>query len=180
MSSLDGRLAVLEKVLGNSSLTERKVLSAPTDDKNLVEAVKVLDGRKSLLNQQHIDHVEGRLSALTFKVNSIGEQKGAVELANKDDKLNKLDSLVSSQSHLAAGLLPQLVERMELVAQLQEGSKSWQDVVDGVEQQQRETKQVIADTEKQVVDAKEHFDNNLAGIQDNFKLLQKKLQEIKA
>ena len=69
---------------------------------------------------------------------------------------------------------------MELVAQLQEGSKSWQDVVDGVEQQQRETKQVMADTEKQVVDAKEHFDNNLAGIHDKFKLLQKKLQEIKA
>ena len=180
MSSLDGRLAVLEKVIGSHSLTDRKVLSAPTDDKNLVEAVKVLDGRKSLLNQQHIDHVEGRLSALTFKVNSIGEQKGAVEVANKDDKLNKLDSLVSSQSHLAAGLLPQLVERMELVAQLQEGSKSWQDVVDGVEQRQRETKDVIADTEKQVLDAKEHFDNNLAGIQDNFKLLQKKLQEIKA
>ena len=180
MSSLDGRLAVLEKVIGSQSLTDRKVLSAPTDDKNLVEAVKVLDGRKSLLNQQHIDHVEGRLSALTFKVNSIGEQKGAVEVANKDDKLNKLDSLVSSQSHLAAGLLPQLVERMELVAQLQEGSKSWQDVVDGVEQRQRETKDVIADTEKQVLDAKEHFDNNLAGIQDNFKLLQKKLQEIKA
>ena len=175
MSSLDGRLAVLEKVVGNNSLTDRKVLSAPTDDKNLVDAVKILDGRKSLLNQQHIDHVEGRLSALTFKVNSIGEQKGAVEMANKDDKLNKLDSLVSSQSHLAAGLLPQLVERMELVAQLQEGSKSWQDVVDGVEQRQRETKDVIADTEKQVVDAKEHFDNNLAGIQDNFKLLQKKL-----
>ena len=179
-SSLDGRLAVLEKVIGGNSIIDRRVLSAPTDDKNLVEAVKVLDGRKSLLNQQHIDHVEGRLSALTFKVNSIGEQKGAIELANKDDKLNKLDSLVSSQSHLAAGLLPQLVERMELVTQLQEGSKSWQDVVDGVEQQQRETKEVIADTEKQIVDAKEHFDNNLAGIQDKFKLLQKKLQEIKA
>ena len=63
---------------------------------------------------------------------------------------------------------------------LQEGSKSWQDVVDSVEQQQRESKDVIADTEKEVVSTKEYFDNNLAGIQENFTKLQKKLQQIKA
>ena len=66
------------------------------------------------------------------------------------------------------------------MAQLQEGSKSWQDVVDSVEQQQRESKDVIADTEKEVVSTKEYFDNNLAGIHENFTKLQKKLQQIKA
>jgi len=180
VSSLDARLAVLEKVVGSSSMSDRRVLSAPTDDKNLVEGVKVLEGRKNLLNQQHIDHVEGRLSALTFKVNSIGEQKGALEAASKEDKLSKLSSLVSSQSNLAAGLLPQIVERLQLVSQLQEGSKCWQDVVDSVEQQQRETKDVITDTEKEVVNTKEYLDNNLDGIHEKIGLLQKKLQEIKA
>jgi len=180
VSSLDARLAVLEKIVGSSCLSDRRVLSAPTDDKSLVEAVQVLDERKSLLNQHHIDHVEGRLAALTYKVNSIGEQKGALEAASKDDKLNKLSSLVSSQSSLAAGLLPQIVERVQHVAKLQEGSKSWQDVVDGVEQQQRETKDVLTDTEREVVNTKEYFDGNIAGIHENFILLQKKLQEIKA
>jgi len=180
VSSLDARLAVLEKVVGSSSMSDRRVLSAPTDDKNLVDAIKVLEGRKSLLNQQHIDHVEGRLSALTFKVNSIGEQKGALEAATKEEKLNKVSSLVSSQSNLAAGLLPQIVERLQLVSQLQEGSKCWQDVVDSVEQQQRETKDVITDTEKEVVTTKEYLDNNLSGIHEKMNLLQKKLQEIKA
>lgn len=180
VSGLDARLAVLEKVVGSSNPADRRVLSAPTDDKSLVEAVKLLDGRKTLLNQQHIDHVEGRLSALTFKVNSIGEQKGALEAASKEDKLNRLSSLVASQSSLAAGLLPQILERVQQVSQLQEGSKSWQDVVDSVEQQQRESKDVIADTEKEVVSTKEYFDNNLAGIHENFTKLQKKLQQIKA
>ena len=119
VSGLDARLAVLEKVVGSSNPADRRVLSAPTDDKSLVEAFKLLDGRKTLLNQQHIDHVEGRLSALTFKVNSIGEQKGALEAASKEDKLNRLSSLVASQSSLAAGLLPQILERVQQVSQLQ-------------------------------------------------------------
>merc|ERR1711915_779404 len=120
------------------------------------------------------------LSALTFKVNSIGEQKGALEAASKEEKLNKVSSLVSSQSNLAAGLLPQIVERLQLVSQLQEGSKCWQDVVDSVELQQRETKDVITDTEKEVVITKEYLDNNLSGIHEKMSLLQKRLQEIKA
>ena len=53
-------------------------------------------------------------------------------------------------------------------------------MVDGVEQQQRETKDVLTDTEREVVNTKEYFDGNIAGIHENFILLQKKLQEIKA
>merc|ERR1712098_243869 len=63
-----------------------------------------LEDRKALLKPQHIDHVEGRLSALTFKINSISEQKTSVEAATKDDKLNKLASLVSGQSSMATAV----------------------------------------------------------------------------
>merc|ERR1712029_750748 len=122
------------------------------------------DDRKSFLNQQHIEHVEGRLSALTFKINSISEQKAAVENATKDEKVNKLARLVSSQSNMAAGLLPEIVERMENVSKLQETSKSWSDTVDSVEQQQRETKEVIKDTEKLVVHTRDSFDKNMSEI----------------
>ena len=52
--------------------------------------------------------------------------------------------------------------------------------MDSVEQQQRETKDVITDTEKEVVTTKEYLDNNLSGIHEKMNLLQKKLQEIKA
>jgi len=131
------------------------------------------------LNQQHIEHVEGRLSALTFKINSISEQKAAVENATKDEKVNKLASLVSSQSNMAAGLLPEIVERMENVSMLQENSKTWSDTVDSVEQQQRETKDVIKDTEKLVVDTRDSFDKNMSEILNKSNLLQSKLAEIK-
>jgi len=179
VANVDARLAVLEKAVGNPSNSERRVLSSQTDNQNLSKSMKILEDRKAFMRPQHIDHVEGRLSALHFKINSISEQKSAVENATKDDKVNKLAALVTGQSSLASGVLPELVERLEAVTSLREAADSWADVVEGVEQQQRETKEVIKDTEKDLVETREFFDKNIAGIHEKCNLLQNGLQQIK-
>lgn len=178
VANLDARLAVLEKAVGNIANNERKVLSSQTDNQNLDKSMKILENRKAFLRPQHIDHVEGRLSALNFKINNISEQKSAVENATKDEKVNKLAALVSGQASLASGVLPELVERLEAVTSLREAAESWSDVVEGVEQQQRETKEVIKDTEKDLVETREFFDKNIAGIHEKCSLLQNGLQQI--
>jgi len=178
VANLDARLAVLEKAVGNTANNERKVLSSQTDNQNLEKSMKILEERKAFLRPQHIDHVEGRLSALNFKINSISEQKSAVENATKDEKVNKLAALVSSQSSLASGVLPELVERLEAVTALRGAADGWSDVVEGVEQQQRETKEVIKDTEKDLLETREFFDKNIAGIHEKCNLLQNGLQQI--
>ena len=179
IATLDSRLAKLEKIIGNSSASDSKVLSTQTDHQNLAKCMQILESRKSLLNPQHIDHVEGRLSALTYKINSISEQKTAVEAANKDDKLSKLSGLLSGQCVLATAVLPHLVTRLESVAQLQTESSSWSEVVSSVEQQQRETREVIRDTEQTLVETRNCFDTNMADIYKKCDLLQTKLNEIK-
>jgi len=180
VASLDKRLAALENVVGCTSASDSKVLSAQTDSQNLSKSIRILEDRKALLKPQHIDHVEGRLSALTFKINSISEQKTSVEAATKDDKLNKLASLVSGQSSMATAVLPEVLERMEAVAALQDDSKTWSDIVDTVQQQQRETKDVIKDTQKSLIESREFFDKNITGIYDKCNLLQSNLGEIKS
>jgi len=179
VANLDTRLAVLEKAVGNIATNERKVLSSQTDNQNLGKSMKILEDRKAFLRPQHIDHVEGRLSALNFKINSISEQKSAVDNATKDDKVNKLASLVTSQSSLASGVLPEMVERLEVVTSLREAAETWVDVVEGVEQQQRETKEVIKDTEKDLVETRDFFDKNIAGIHEKYNLLHSNLGQIK-
>ena len=87
--------------------------------------------------------------------------------------------LGSGQASLASGVLPELVERLEAVTSLREAAESWSDVVEGVEQQQRETKEVIKDTEKDLVETREFFDKNIAGIHEKCNLLQNGLQQIK-
>ena len=178
ISTVDGRMAALEKVVGREGVGERKVLSAQTEGLSLARAVDTLASRKSFLQQQHVDHVEGRLAALTYKMNAIGEQKTAVEMASREDKVTRLVGQVASQASLAS-VLPDLVDRMELVGEVQEGAKQWSQVLDGTEQQQRETDKLLEDTDKMVKETRECFENNLAGVADKFAELQKRLHEIK-
>ena len=85
---------------------------------------------------------------------------------------------MASQASLAS-VLPDLVDRMELVGEVQEGAKQWGQVLDGTEQQQRETDKLLEDTDKMVKETRECFENNLAGVADKFAELQKRLHEIK-
>ena len=177
ISTVDGRLAALEKVVGTEGVSDRKVLSAQTDGKSLSRAMDMLASRKGFLQQQHVDHVEGRLAALTYKMNAIGEQKAAVEMANREDKVTRLVETVASQATLAS-VLPDLVERMELVGGVQESSKQWVQVLDFTEQRQRETGKLLDDTNKLVKETRESFDTNLNEVAVKFAELQKKLKEI--
>lgn len=177
ISTVDGRLAALEKVVGKEGVGDRKVLSAETDGQTMSRALDTLASRKNFMQQQHVDHVEGRLAALTYKMNAIGEQKAAVEMANKEDKVTRLVGMVSSQASLAS-VLPDLVERMELVGGVQEGAKQWVQVLDSTEQQQRETNKLMEDTDKLVKETRECFDTSLNSVADKFAELQKRLQEI--
>eukprot|EP00090_Calanus_glacialis_P034641 TRINITY_DN583_c0_g1_i1.p1 TRINITY_DN583_c0_g1~~TRINITY_DN583_c0_g1_i1.p1 ORF type:complete len:350 (+),score=167.73 TRINITY_DN583_c0_g1_i1:57-1106(+) len=177
ISTVDGRLAALEKVVGKEGVGDRKVLSAETDGQTMARAVDTLASRKNFLQQQHVDHVEGRLAALTYKMNAIGEQKAAVEMANKEDKVTRLVGMVASQASLAS-VLPDLLDRMELVGGVQEGAKQWVLVLDSAEQQQRETNKLLEDTDKMVKETRECFDTNLNSVADKFAELQKRLQEI--
>lgn len=175
ISTVDGRLAALEKIIGNSSVADRKVLSAQTDGSSISKSMDVLSSRKGFLQQQHVDHVEGRLAALTYKMNAIGEQKAAVEAANKEDKVTKLADMVSSQASVAC-VLPDLVSRMETVCEVQERAKEWSSIVDSTEQQQQETKKLLEDAENMVKETRQTFDTQLSTVADKFAELQKKLE----
>ena len=179
VSSLDARLAKLEKLVGSNQSRNKSILSSSTDNKDLISIIKVLDERKQFLQQSHVDHVEGRLSALNFKINSISEQKTSLSDINQEDKINKLSSLMSSQSSLALGLLPEILERMETVAMLQEASKTWADIVSSVEQLQGETRETMSDTKNHVSSTKDFVDLNIKEILSKYSQLQKNLETIK-
>ena len=68
----------IENVVGKEGVGNRKVLSVETDGQTMARATDTLGSRKNFLQQQHVDHVEGRLATLTYKMNTIGEQKVGV------------------------------------------------------------------------------------------------------
>jgi len=177
LAVVDNRLAQLEKVVGLEVSSERKVLSAVTDCQSLTAAVDSLDSRRQFLKQQHIDHVEGRLAALNYKMNAIAEQKVAVGSATKDDKMTRLQSMIESQTSLAS-VLPELVTRLETVESLAASAGGWREVLDSTHKSQLNTDNLIQQTNKQLAESKNLLEGSLSGVAEKFADLQKQIKEI--
>jgi len=178
LASVEGRLAALERAVGPQPVGERRALSAATDGKSLQYAVDNLAAKRSYFQQQHLDHVEGRLAALSLKMNAIGEQKAAIMTAREEDKLSRLCKLVEGQASLAT-VLPELVERLEEVEKVGGRAAAWPEILDSCEQSQQNTKKIISDTKTSVEETTTTLEGSLASVADKFSELQKKLQTIK-
>jgi len=179
IASVEGRLAALERAVGPQPVGERRALSAATDGKSLQYAVDNLAAKRSYFQQQHLDHVEGRLAALSLKMNAIGEQKAAILTAREEDKLSRLCKLVEGQASLAT-VLPELVERLEEVEKVGGRATGWPELLDSCEQSQQNTKKIISDTKTSVEETTTTLEGSLASVAEKFSELQKKLQTIKA
>merc|ERR1719222_1140454 len=179
LASVEGRLAALERAVGPQPVGERRALSAATDGKSLQYAVDNLAAKRSYFQQQHLDHVEGRLAALSLKMNAIGEQKAAILTAREEDKLSRLCKLIEGQASLAA-VLPDLVERLEEVEKVGSRAAGWPELLDSCEQSQQNTKKIISDTKTSVEETTTTLEGSLASVAEKFSELQKKLQSIKA
>jgi len=177
MAVVEERLTALEQSIGSEIVGEKRVLSAATDGRSLQYAVDNLMAKKGHFQQQHLDHVEGRLAALNQKMTTIGELKSAVMMAKQEDKLSRLCGLVESQASLAC-VLPEITRRLEEVEQIGERAASWPEVLNSTEQNQQNTKKTIGDTKEAVEATRKTFEDSLASVADQFSQLQKRLATI--
>jgi len=179
IAAVEARLTALERAVGPEIVGKRHALSAATDGRTLQYAADNLTAKKGQFQQQHLDHVEGRLAALNQKMNTIGELKSAVVMARQEDKLSRLCSLVESQASLAS-VLPDLVCRLEEVEQVGERAGTWSQILDSTEQSQQNTKKIVSDSKTAVEATRQTFEGSFASIADKFSQLQKRLSTVSA
>ena len=178
LAAVEARVAALERALGPESVGERRALSAATDGRSLQYAADNLTAKRSYFQQQHLDHVEGRLAALSQKMTVIGEQKAALVAARQEDKLARLSRLVEGQASLA-GVLPDLLQRFEEVEEVGGRAAAWPGVLDSVEQGQQGSKRTLEETRKAAGETREELEGAMAAVGSKFAELQKQLETIK-
>jgi len=179
IAAVEARLTALEHAVGPEIVGKRYALSAATDGRTLQYAADNLTAKKGQFQQQHLDHVEGRLAALNIKINTIGELKAGVVVARQEDKLARLCGLVESQASLAS-VLPDLVCRLEEVEQVGERAGSWSEILDSTEQSQQNTKKILSESQTAVAATRDTFQGSFASIAEKFSHLQKRLSAISA
>jgi len=177
MARLDNRLSVMEAAVGAEGAGVRSVLSTETQRVSLSRACAVLAVRRPLLDTSHLDHVEGRLAALTYKMNAISDQKKAVKTATESGKVSKLYDMIVSSEGLAT-VLPSVLDRLDTVQELEKSASGWSDSLVNAEHLQRRVEQQLTACGQQQSDTQQ-MGSGLGQVADRLDKMQKKIQAAK-
>ncbi|KAJ9588244.1 hypothetical protein L9F63_018408, partial [Diploptera punctata] len=111
VADLENRLHKLETVVGSTS-DKMARLSLDTQHKCLLEIAQLLSAKASLLDSAQLDHIEGRLTALAQKMDTIREKSAASpEDAERNQKINELYETVK-KTEMLSQVLPQTLDRL--------------------------------------------------------------------
>ncbi|CAH1119167.1 unnamed protein product [Phaedon cochleariae] len=117
LADLEARLHKLETVLGASSEKLSRLTTA-TSKGSLLEVAEHLSATASLLDSSQLDHIEGRLGALSQKLEAITEKKTQVlQDEEQDKKVLELYELFKNAEGVIK-LLPQTIMRLKALEEL--------------------------------------------------------------
>lgn len=115
-AELESRLNKLETVLGISD--EKNLSEIHASGKTVVEAVQTMSDKVKMLDLNHLDLVEARLTVLQQKMTQINEKKQAID-GDSVAKVNEVYEMMSKWDAYCS-TLPQLLSRMRSLSELHE------------------------------------------------------------
>ena len=177
IAEIEKRLESLEKVI-SASPDKLSTLSIETNQKNVFGAVDVLNTKLSLLNPSNLDHIEGRLSALLQKMNAVVDQKGIVEDAEKQGKIEELyDLCVKGEANSV--VLSDVVDRLDALQSLHENALQFTKAISQLDTVQQKLEMNLAGNGTMLKETQTKFQENISNIQNNFDNLEKRLDNLK-
>jgi dynactin-2 len=176
ISEIDTRLKNLEILLA-SSFDKVSCMATETNQKSVVGSIEVLTSKLSLLDQSHLDHVEGRLAALAQKMNAISEKKSLVEDAEKQNKIGELYELCN-KTEANSVALPELLDRLDALQLLHEKALGFSKAMAQLDTVQQKLDENLSNNQKLLRETQTKFSENLSNIQNNFNHIEKKLAKL--
>lgn len=178
VAELEGRIRRLEHVLGS---TDDKLarLTAATSKGSLLETAQHLSATASLLDSSQLDHIEGRLTALAQKLDSIAEKKKTIAAdAEKDKMILELYKLLKDTEGISK-VLPQTIERLKALEGLHSKAADFTRTLTQVESLQAEIQGNVQNNKALLQGVQESFAINLEQINKNILSLDARIKAIK-
>ena len=177
MAEMEKRLDSLQKVIA-ASPDKMSTLSIETNQKNVFGAVDVLNTKLSMLNPSNLDHIEGRLAALLQKMNSVVDQKGVVEDAEKQGKIEELyDLCVKGDANSV--VLSDVVDRLDALQSLHENALQFTKAISQLDTVQQKLEMNLSGNGAMLKETQTKFQENILNIQNNFDNLEKRIDNLK-
>jgi len=178
VADLEHRLHKLETVLGATS-DKMARLSLDTQHKSLVEVAQELNAKANLLDSAQLDHIEGRLTALAQKMDSINEKTAATpEDLERNHKMNELYELVTKTETLAQ-VLPQTVDRLLALESLHRQAVDFNKSLAQLEALQQQIINSLQNNDTMMKDVQTNVKQNLDAIIKNISGLETRIAALK-
>ncbi|KAJ4442794.1 hypothetical protein ANN_04387, partial [Periplaneta americana] len=177
VADLEQRLHKLESVLGATS-DKMARLSLDTQHKSLVEVAQQLSAKASLLDSAQLDHIEGRLTALAQKMDSINEKTAATpEDAERNRKINELYDLVKKTETLSQ-ILPQTLDRLLALESLHKQAVDFNKSLTQLEALQQQILVNLQNNDTLMKGVQGNFKQNLDAIKKNMTSLETRISAL--
>ncbi|CAH0554498.1 unnamed protein product [Brassicogethes aeneus] len=178
VAEMESRLNRLENVLGTTS-DKLSRLSAATSKGSLLETAQHLSATASMLDSSQLDHIEGRLSALSQKLDAITEKKKILEQDEEKDKmiLELYDLIKNSES--VTQLLPATIERLKALEALHSKATDFITTLSQIEMMQSEMSSNVQNNKTLLQGVQESFAVNLNEINITVATLDARIKALK-
>jgi len=177
LSILDEKLSRLEKIVGSNLSLGHKVLTVGTDNLCLVEATETLESRKQLLNSDHLGHVEGRLAALSSKLDAMKENRAQMNAANLSSDVTTVFDAIERRVAVAT-VLPNLLDRLQDLKELHQNSSDWSARFSEINANQEKTETLLSENAVCLTKTQQILAEGLEGVAAKFDKLQTSLQSL--
>lgn len=178
VAELESRLHRLEAVLGASS-DKLSRLTTATNKGSLLEAAQYLSATASLLDSSQLDHIEGRLSALAQKLDSISQKKKELQQDEEKDKMIlDLYDLVKNSENISK-LLPHTIDRLKSLEALHNKATEFTKTITQIELVQSEIASNVQNNKTLLQGVQESFAMNLNEINQTVMSLDSRIKALK-
>ncbi|CAG9766653.1 unnamed protein product [Ceutorhynchus assimilis] len=177
VADLESRLHRLESVIGASS-DKLSRLTTATNKGSLLEVAQYLSATASLLDSSQLDHIEGRLSALSQKLQEIADKKSVLQHDEEKDKMIlELYEQVKNQN--IDKILPQTIERLKSLEALHNKATEFCKTLTQMELAQSEINSNVQNNKTLLQGVQESFAMNLNEINQTVMSLDARIKALK-
>eukprot|EP00794_Sanderia_malayensis_P003640 gene3640-4157_t len=167
ISELESRLHSLENVIGKDSQKMAGIIAEPdSSSPTLMDSVKILRTKMSLLDPTNIDIVDSRLQGLLQHILQLTAKKETVENAENQAQVAEIHEMMQKWDGVV-DLVPELANRLKALSSLHGQASTFAQSLTHLETTQGQIKDQLQSQKDVLEKVEESFLKNISAIQAN-------------
>ncbi|OUC48632.1 cytoplasmic Fragile-X interacting family protein [Trichinella nativa] len=176
ISQLESRIAQFETLLGVDKKNMQAVLSE-LNGKSFKEALDELKLQVEMLDTNHLDTIEARLSAICSKISVIKEKKPNLD-SEQEKKIEELYDMMKKWDSTCDSL-PLIVDRLQSLQVLHEQAVQFSQYLTYLDGVQQDISKSLSNCSTLLTEVQTVFGKNMEVIKENFEAVKRRIAALK-